>query len=366
MTRSLDELVQAVREADPQDRIELRNEIAAYGDQAIDAMADLLSDRRLASFAIRVLEQIGQQAASKAAATDALVAADTSDWPPHLLQDRAGALAKVGYRPPRQRSAGGAGERLAGLGGQPGRGYWVMRTSPYERTYVWGEAVDGRLRQGWGVVDEQNLEVIAEAIRRGIPLTGYQKEARGALRMLSSWHNGMRLGDIVVAPNLPAIGRFSVFELTGSYYWSPDTPLEWGERFGHVLPVRSLALDVDRYAREVPDGLRSAMRGQARLYNITGYGGYVEQALGRPVEADGSRIRWTEDKYEVLFTAFPPDGAEPNEAEADQLAFEFGSTRGAVQWQWADGAAYVQGRSASTTSQSLKDWLDATGRGPRR
>jgi hypothetical protein len=241
-----------------------------------------------------------------------------------------------------------------------------MRTSPYERAYVWGEAVDGRLRQGWGAADEQNLEVIADAIRHGRALTPLQQEARGALRMLASWHNGVHLGDIVVAPNLPQIGRLSIFEVTGSYYWSPDTPLEWGERFGHVLPVRSLALDVHRDAREVPDGLRAAMRVQTRLYNINGYGGYVEQALGRPVEQDATRIRWTEDKYEALFAAFPPDGSSPTEAEADQLAFELGATRGAIQWQWQDGASYVQGRSATTTSQSLKDWLDASGRGPVR
>jgi hypothetical protein len=44
--------------------------------------------------------------------------------------------------------------------------YWAMRTSPWERPYIWAEARAGRLRQGWGSAAEQNLEVIAAVVRR--------------------------------------------------------------------------------------------------------------------------------------------------------------------------------------------------------
>jgi hypothetical protein len=33
----------------------------------------------------------------------------------------------------------------------------------------------------------------------------------------------------------------------------------------------------------------------------------------------------------------------------------------AVGWQWGDGAAYCGGRSAATTSDVLKSWLDRLG-----
>ena len=101
------------------------------------------------------------------------------------------------------------------LPGLPGRNYWVMRTSPWERSFLWAEAMAGRLRQGWGVADEQNLEVIAAAVKNRDPLTGLQKEARLALRMLTSWPGGVHVGDVVVSPNLPEYGRLAVFRVTG-------------------------------------------------------------------------------------------------------------------------------------------------------
>ena len=47
--QTLDALIAAAREAEPGDRIGLRDAIAKYGDEAIDAMRDLLVDRRLAA-----------------------------------------------------------------------------------------------------------------------------------------------------------------------------------------------------------------------------------------------------------------------------------------------------------------------------
>ena len=57
----LDELLAQARQAEPLDRITFRDPIAAYGTTAIDVMTDWLADLRLAAFAIRVLERIGQQ-----------------------------------------------------------------------------------------------------------------------------------------------------------------------------------------------------------------------------------------------------------------------------------------------------------------
>jgi hypothetical protein len=240
-----------------------------------------------------------------------------------------------------------------------------MRTSPWERPFLWAEAQQGRLRQGWGVADEQNLEVIAEAITQGKQLTDLQRESRLALRMLTTWHNGMRLGDVVVAPNLPAYGRLSVFRVTGSYYWSLANKMTWGERFGHVLPVELLAGDISRHGSSVTDALRGALRGQSRLYNITGYGGEVEYLIGGEVPADRHREHWSYSDYKTLFGRFPPKGDRPTEAEADELALQLGRTRDAITWQWQDGANYVQGKSASTTSEQLMRWLDGVRPAPQ-
>jgi hypothetical protein len=278
----LEDLLAQAREADPMTRIELRDPIASHGEAAIDAMADWISDPRLAAFAIRVLERIGRDQNARAGTVAILAAVDRADLPPSVVGDLDRAISALGGptpRSPERTTSGIPTERPKGLPGVPGRGYWVLRTSPWERPYLWAEALAGRLRQGWGVADEQNLEVIAAAVRRGDPLTGLQKEARLALRMLTSWDGGMRLGDLVVAPNLPDYGRLSVFRVAGSYEWSLAAPRRWDERFGHILPVELVASNVDRRSPGVSDGLRAALRSQTRLYNITSYGGDVERLI---------------------------------------------------------------------------------------
>ena len=97
--------------------------------------------------------------------------------------------------------------------------------------------------------------------------------------MLTSQPDGMRRGDVIVAPNIPVWGVLSVFRLVGSYEYSLDAPRQWDERFGHVLPVELLAAAIDRRSPRVSDGLRAMLRPQTRLYNITAYGGDVERLL---------------------------------------------------------------------------------------
>jgi hypothetical protein len=290
----LDELLIQARDAEPGDRINLRDPIAAYGELAIEAMSDWISDHRLAAFAIRVLELIGRQQADRTSAIAALSAVDRTELSPYLIDDLDRTLAALGVSTSRSATRNqpiGSAGRPLGVPGLPGRNYWVMRTSPWERPFLWSEARAGRLRQGWGVEDEQNLEVIAATLQRGGSLSDLQLEARRALRMLTSWHDGMRFGDVVVTPNLPEYGPLSIFRVTGSYQWSPVAPLRFGERFGHVLPVELLTANVDRRGPDVSDGLRSVLGVQTRLYNITGYGGDVERLTGGDVSSDTSKSR---------------------------------------------------------------------------
>ncbi len=67
---------------------------------------------------------------------------------------------------------------------------------------------------------------------------------------------------------------------------------------------------------------------------------------------------WTEQEYRRLFGTFPPNGGRPSRGDFGVLAREFDRSVDAVSWQWEDGASYVTGRSASTTSDALKSWLD--------
>ncbi len=278
----LDALLAQAQTAAPMDRIELRDPIAAYGELAIDAMTDWLGDPRLAAFAIRVLERIAREPANREAVVATLAAVDQEQLAPGLADDirtvliNMGADIKGGAQSRHHATLAG---RVAGLPGEPGRGYWVMRTSPWERPFIWSEASRGRLRQGWGWDDSQNLDVIAEAVHQGRELNEEQRLARRAMKMRTAEPGGMRIGDLILAPNLPEFGFLSVFRLAGSYTWDP-VDMGATDRFGHALPVELLAEGIDRRSPVVSDALRSMLRPQTRLYSITNVGGDVERLAG--------------------------------------------------------------------------------------
>jgi hypothetical protein len=275
----LETLLARAREASGMDRIELRDPIAAHGEPAIDALTDWLVDPRLAAFAVRVLGRIGEAGEHRDAVVATLGAVDADQLAPGVAADIEAALAALGHRSRASTGRGSAStlaERIRGLDGEPGRGYWVMRTSPWERPFIWSEARAGRLRQGWGWDPSQDLAVIAEAVRLGHELNDEQRLARRARKMRAAEPGGMRLGDLVVAPNVPEYGFLCVFRVAGSYRWDP---VDMGafDKFGHVLPVELLAERIDRRGPAVSDALRSMLRPQTRLYRIDNVGGDVER-----------------------------------------------------------------------------------------
>jgi hypothetical protein len=136
----LQDLLSQAREADPADRIVLRDPIAAHGELAIDAMTDWLADPRLAAFAIRVLAQIGRESAHRSAVVAVLAAVDRSELPPHLTADVAGALTTLGVATRRGARQGGRttsrARRPAGTPGARLRG----EESTERRGEPWTEA----------------------------------------------------------------------------------------------------------------------------------------------------------------------------------------------------------------------------------
>ena len=275
---TLDALLDRAQVAPPIDRIELRDPIASHGEQAVDAMTDWLADARLAAFAVRVLERIAHEPLNRESVVATLMAVDQEQLAPGVGEDIRTALSNLGAGikgGARSRDHATLAERVVGLPGVADRGYWVMRTSPWERPFIWAEAEKGRLRQGWGWDDSQNLDVIADAVHQGRELNDAQRIARRARRMRSAESDGMQTGDLIVAPNLPEYALLSVFRLAGTYHWDP-VDMGAQDRFGHVLPVELLADRIDRRSPRVSDALRSMLRPQTRLYSIVNVGGDVE------------------------------------------------------------------------------------------
>jgi hypothetical protein len=232
---------------------------------------------------------------AKADVIEALRSVDRTAIEGFIARDLDASLRRLGVdpdRPWRPRASRPQKERPVESTGIQGRGYWTMRTSPWERPYIWAEAQAGRLRQGWGWAAEQNLEVIAAIVRRHGELSDEQQMAWPSRRMLSTQPDGMHLGDLILSPNIPEWGRLSIFQLIGSYEYAPDAPRRFDDRFGHILPVTLLVGDIDRHSSEVSDAIRSTLRNPSRLWGIGPYGGDVERLVdgSRAISATGANL----------------------------------------------------------------------------
>ena len=273
-----DALLDDVRRADRATRIDLRDRVAGHGAKAIDPMADWLDDREFAAFAVRVLERIGRapgllqpvvRALSEghAAATPA-IARDIEDALRHLDSRL--------LRPQGRRSGRASAPAPVGRPGRPGRRYWAMRTSVSGPDFIWAEVRRGRLRQGWGWTEEQDLRRISLRKQAGASLDEEELAAWPARRMLGSEPDGIRLDDLVVTQNLPSQGRLSVCRVVGPYEFQVAKPQ--GD-YGHILPVELVLADIRRHDERVSEALRRAISLRPRLYEITPYGGDIEALL---------------------------------------------------------------------------------------
>ena len=269
----------AVRSAPRLSRIELRDGVAAFGTAAVPAMADWIGHPEYTRFAVRVLERVAQEDDQRDAAVEALLIGLEDAESDDMVRDIREVLTRLGVRWP---ASGGrvTPDRASwpGRPGQPGRHYWAMRTSQHRPDFIWREAMDGRLRQGWGWMEEQDLRRIKERRRLGADLTPEERVAWRARRMLATEPAGMKPGDLVVTQNLPRQGRLSVCRVIGANAFGlPDAPDP--EDYGHILPVEVVAEDIGRWDDQVSEALRHAISLRPRLYDITPYGGDVDALL---------------------------------------------------------------------------------------
>ena len=158
-----------------------------------------------------------------------------------------------------------------------------MRTSrdtEAHRTFIRNELAAGRLRQGWGWQLEQDLRLIQKRVDDENVgwdnLTDNEKLAWGNWRLLGEQSSlpskAMKDGDIVLVPNMPEDGLFTLCRLCGLYDFSYADPAEYGAShpdFGHVRPVRVLTPGgISNTNESVSGGLRTSLKTQCRLWSI--------------------------------------------------------------------------------------------------
>ena len=158
---------------------------------------------------------------------------------------------------------------------------WAMRTSREQeehRRFLHGELMEGRLRQGWGYHESQDLHYIEALRANGDPLTEIQQRAARHWRMGNGQGDDyMQVDDLVAVPNMPEDGLFTICQITGDYYFEIA---EEFDDFGHVRPVEVATPNgVSNSHHLVDAGLRRSFRAQSRLWKISRYYACLYQIL---------------------------------------------------------------------------------------
>jgi hypothetical protein len=256
---NLNDLIQQARQASPNDRIELRDPIAAYGDAAINAMAEWLADPKLTRFAVRVVGKAADLGArDHAIATLRLARGEAT---PDQQADIDEELKRLGVD---TRRSSGNRDRSSGEPPDPSVPGWMMRTDRMAAGWLWSEVVAGRLRQGWGYEPAQDLRLLRERRERGEPMDRDGDWAWPNRRMLSDEPDGMQVGDLVLLPHLPQQWRWSVVQISGQYRFQIDKE---HSDYGHILPVDVVAAHFAD--RDVTDELKRMRTYPARLRRLS-------------------------------------------------------------------------------------------------
>ncbi len=167
--------------------------------------------------------------------------------------------------------------------------YWVVRSDRGKTEYVGRELAAGRLRQGWGWLDEQDLHEIARVQRERKALTQAQHDTwRGNRRLLESEPDGVRIGDLILLPHQPKIGTWSLARVTGPYRFEhPVEPNTFGfADYGHILPVEVVsARPIHPLEESVSARLRQTMGNHGRMWNIDSLAADVMELAA--IAADG-------------------------------------------------------------------------------
>jgi len=168
------------------------------------------------------------------------------------------------------------------------RRYWAIRTDKGNMDLILKELFQGRLRQGWGCYENQDLLKIKKDIEtKGKDLlSDDQRAASRNMRMLSSAEDSIKIGDIILTLNLPKQNYFCLVEVVGDYYFdrlelnqSEDINL-LGRDYGHVLPVKVITPNgVSKSDDLVEDEFYSSLRTPMRMWNLDRYSSSIENLL---------------------------------------------------------------------------------------
>lgn len=198
-----------------------------------------------------------------------------------------------------------------------------MRTDSDNRALLLDELRQGRLRQGWGHHDDQDLRLLAKKRKRGEDFSAREQAAWRNRAMLGA-HGGIQISDVVILPNLPSRGEFLLVEVTGPYRFEPlklsgDFDVNrLGQDYGHVLEVKKLdeLKPIPFRDDRVHAGLRASLTCRSRLWSLADYGPNIEELLVAPTTTQAWDLKGS---FSRLLDRALQDVYEPLEAKIDTL-----------------------------------------------
>lgn len=172
------------------------------------------------------------------------------------------------------------------------RNYWGFRIDRDFSKELNEELCQGRLRQGWGYNQGQDLRNFT-----------YDEGAGRNYPML----NNVKKGDLLLVPHLPEWGRVTIAEATDD--WDKGYQFEIFETgdHGHIFPAKPLKI-FGRHNENVTGNLRSTLRNPGRFWNINHYSEDIEQLLsaeGACIEGQDQLVRLRMSVDKMLTPAKP-------------------------------------------------------------
>ena len=143
------------------------------------------------------------------------------------------------------------------------RNYWAFRVDKRYLSELNEELEKGRLRQGWGWDERQNLNqfTLNEGASRNFPIL-----------------NGVKKNDIILIPHLPHWGLVSIAEATEDWNSGYRFGIFKTGDHGHIFPAKRLKY-FSRHNENVTGNIRSTLRTPNRFWNISHYSDDINNLL---------------------------------------------------------------------------------------
>lgn len=169
--------------------------------------------------------------------------------------------------------------------------YYACRIDNANNKFLYEELKKGRLRQGWGYNDGQNLKNMTfdKGARRNRPMLKVKKD------------------DIILVPHIKGYNILTFVKATEDwdkgYSFNRNTP---SGDYGHIFPAE-IVMSINKWDANVPSSIHKTLKSKSRFWSLNPYAESIKKILSlSPQETAQFNPRknmhtFTEDIFEQLF-----------------------------------------------------------------